>query len=167
MDKEESARTNDPYAGLGFDDKGTRQDFYGGRVRFRATLKDVGSKGKLPVYKFVLERAELGSSDQFSRRFGSKHFFRLKVPKHLINKHSEHLLEYLHKPVALCGHVFRAFYAKDANVFYVKTNEYYDGLGAIDPKKTFDGILSFLDFIKWHNNLESDPKQVSVIGFVK
>lgn len=164
MDKEELARANGPYAGLGFDDKGARQDYFGGRVHFRATLKDLGLKGKPPVYKLLLDRAELGPSDQFSRRFGSRHFLRLKIPTKLLNsKNGERLLEYLQKPIALCGHVFRAFYAKGVNVFYIKTNESFDGGTGIDPLKTIDGLFSFLDFIKWHNDLEGDVSQVAMI----
>jgi hypothetical protein len=55
--------------------------------------------------------------------------------------------------------VFRAFYAKDANVFYVKTNERTDG-STILRGETIEGVMSFLEFLEWHNPMALNAEQV-------
>lgn len=159
LDKEEAALQQNPYGGLGFDEEGNHLSWHGGQVHFRGTLRDVSPKGSKQIaYKVVLERAELGSSDQFARRFGSKHFFRLKLSKAVSNGDGEELLRFLCRPLVLCGGVFRAFFAKENNVFFVKTNEHWDGRTLT---KTTPGILSFIEFLDWHNSMERNSSQVS------
>ena len=95
----------------------------------------------------------------FARRFGSKHFFRLKLTKGVLNKNADSLMNYIRRPLILCGNVFRAFYAKDTNVFYVKTNERTDG-STIIPGETIKGVMSFLEFLEWHNPMALNAGQV-------
>ena len=114
---------------------------------------------KPPKYKITLDPAELSTSNLFARRFGSKHFFRLKLTKSVLNKHSDALMDYLRQPLILCGSVFRAFYAKDTNVFYVKTNERTDG-STLLLGETIEGVMSFLEFLDWHNPLALNAEQV-------
>jgi hypothetical protein len=114
---------------------------------------------KPPKYKITLDPAELSTSNMFARRFGSKHFFRLKLTKAVQNKYSDLLMDYLRKPLILCGNVFRAFYAKDTNVCYVKTNERTDG-STLLPGETIEGVMSFLEFLDWHNSLALNEGQV-------
>ena len=113
-----------------------------------------------PQYKLTLEPAELSSSHSFARRFGSKHFLRMKLTKGVTNKHSKELLDYIRRPLILCGSVFRAFFAKESNVFYVKTNEGTDGKSILS-NVSVPGVMSFLEFINWHNPIELNSKQVS------
>lgn len=94
----------------------------------------------------------------FARRFGSKHFFRLKLTKSL-NRNPEKLLRFLQRPLLLCGFVFRAFYAKESNIFYVKTNEVTDGT-TIVPDKVIPGIMPFMKFLDWHNPIQLNSNQV-------
>jgi hypothetical protein len=97
----------------------------------------------------------------FARRFGSKHFFRLKMPKAL-KFNSDSLLQFLRKPLLLCGFVFRAFYAKDSNIIYVKTNEVTDG--QIITGEILPGTMPFLEFLDWHNPIELNADQVCFVN---
>jgi RNA-dependent RNA polymerase len=128
FDREEEALRKSPYGGLGFDENKEFLGWHGGQVLFHGKGHNLSvRKSCTPEYKLTLEPAELSSSHSFGRRFGSKHFLRMKLTKNVVNKHSKRLLEYLHKPLILCGSVFQAFFAKESNVFYVKTNEGTDG----------------------------------------
>lgn len=129
---------------------------------FAGKLYDISAKSeKLPKYKITLEPAELGPSYMFARRFGSKHFFRLKLTKLVLNtKKADDLLNYLCRPLILCGGVFRAFYAKESNVFYVKTNECALG-DRISQGETVAGMMSILEFLEWHNPMSFNDRQVN------
>jgi len=146
-----------PFAGLGFSDE--HSEWYGGKIAFRGTLKDLEPKSTTAKYQIVLERAELTASSSFTRRFGSKHFLRLKIPKNVLNKKNNQLERFLKRPFILSGFVFRAFFAKDNNVFLVKTNEAVDG-SEISLTKTLPGTMSFLEFLRWYNPFEPNAKQV-------
>ncbi|KAJ3515971.1 hypothetical protein NLJ89_g1430 [Agrocybe chaxingu] len=161
LDREEAALLNDPYGGLGFKQTGESLEWHGGQVLFHGKLHDISPKNcrKEPKYKMTLEPAELGPSNMFARRFGSKHFFRLKLTKGVLNKSAEHLMTYLQKPLLLCGGVFRAFYAKDTNIFYVKTNERTDGTRVLVREPPIQNVYSFLEFLEWHNPMKSNMKQ--------
>jgi RNA-dependent RNA polymerase len=162
LDREEEALASNPYGGLGFDEKGEYLNWYGGQVLFHGKLQDTSEKGcKKAKYKILLERAELGTSNMFARRFGSKHFFRLKLTKSVLNKDADNLLNYLRRPLILCGSVFRAFFAKSSNVFYVKTNEATDGISIMDGNP-LPNVLSFLEFLEWHNPMQLNMNQVGI-----
>jgi RNA-dependent RNA polymerase len=165
LDREEEALRKSPYGGLGFDENDEPLGWHGGQILFHATLKlhDESRDSKNPQYDLTLEPAELSFSHSFARRFGSKHFLRLKLTKSVLNK-SDKLLDYLRRPLILCGSVFRAFFAKDHNVFYVKTNEGTNG-DSILSDAPVPGVMSFLEFINWHNPLDLNRKQVSKICF--
>jgi len=153
-----------PYGGLGFNEKGEHIGWHGGQVLFYGKLQDTTGKGcKKPAnFKIVLVPAELGPSNMFARRFGSKTFFRLKLSKSVQNRSPVEIFPYLKRPIILCGGVFRAFYAKDQTVFYVKTNEVVEG-NAIVPDKFIEGEKSLLEFCEWHNSLEFNSKQVKIL----
>ncbi|KAF9008990.1 RNA dependent RNA polymerase-domain-containing protein [Cyathus striatus] len=159
LDKEEEALKTDKYMGLGVNAE--VQGWYGGRVHFRAVLRDQEDKtAKRLQLKLVLERAELGTSYRFARQFGSKSFIKLKLKLSRNNKYSSELFDYLVKPFVICGGVFRAFFAKDANIFLVKTNEIYDSSSGI-IKESIPGVLpfSFLEFLGAYNMLDWDLSQ--------
>ena len=84
----------------------------------------------------------------------------MKLTKSVVNKHSKKLLNYIRRPLILCGSVFRAFFAKEGNVFYVKTNEGTDGKSILS-NVTVPNVMSFLEFINWHNPIELNSNQVS------
>jgi hypothetical protein len=162
FDREEEALRKNPYGGLGFDENKEFLGWHGGQVLFHAKLHNVARDRKscTPQYKLTLEPAELSSSHSFARRFGSKHFLRMKLTKSVVNKHSKKLLDYLRRPLILCGGVFRAFFAKESNVFYVKTNEGTDGKSILS-NVSVPNIMSVWEFINWHNPIELNSKQVS------
>jgi RNA-dependent RNA polymerase len=160
LDREEEALQRSPYGGLGFDENNEPLGWHGGQVLFHARLHSMSRDSNNPEYKLTLEPAELSSSHSFARRFGSKHFLRLKLTKAVLNKNSKQLLDYLRRPFILCGSVFRAFFAKNHNVFYVKTNEGTNG-GSILSNAPVPGVMSFLEFINWHNPLDLNSNQVS------
>lgn len=160
LDREEEELRKSPYRGLGFDENDEFLGWHGGKVLFHAKLDSNSTRdSKSPTYKLTLEPAELSFSHSFARRFGSKNFLRLKLTKAALSK-SDKLLDYLRRPLILCGSVFRAFFAKDHNVFYVKTNEGTNG-DSILSNAPVPGVMSFLDFINWHNPLHLNSKQVS------
>ncbi|KAF9485277.1 hypothetical protein BDN70DRAFT_627571 [Pholiota conissans] len=159
LDREEEALSISPYGGLGFGENGEYINWFGGQVLFHGKLQDTAEKGcKKARYKILLERAELGPSNMFARRFGSKHFFRLKLTKAVLHKDTDGLLDYLRRPLILCGSVFRAFFAKNANVFFVKTNEPTDGTTITDGQP-IPNVLSLLEFLEWHNPMECNMEQ--------
>ncbi|KAJ4478201.1 RNA dependent RNA polymerase-domain-containing protein [Lentinula aciculospora] len=151
LDQEEECLNRDPYAGLGFN---CNSDWFGGKVVFRAKLKilQVVDPEK-PPFKVVLERAELGASSRFSRRFGSKSFLRMKIPK-MLTRHADRLMDFLRQPFIIAGKVFRAFLEKEKNVFFYMTNENPEL--AVDPSSK---NMSIEDFLNWHNPIELNQKQ--------
>jgi RNA-dependent RNA polymerase len=160
LDTEEAAHLkNTGGGGLGFN-----PDFpgwHGGKVHFCARLKNIGT-AKLPQYKFILERAALGPSCLFTRRFMSERFLTIKVPKQILNNPNNGLLELFLRPFVLTGRVFRAFYAKDENVFMIETDEIVDGVTISTSRRPASpmGPCSLQAFLSWHNPLELNKNQV-------
>ncbi|KAF9569288.1 hypothetical protein CPC08DRAFT_701791 [Agrocybe pediades] len=162
LDREEEALAKSKYGGLGFSEDGKPLSWYGGKVLFHGKLQDVSPRGsKEPDFKLTLEPAELGPSNMFARRFGSKHFFRIKLTKAVLaSKKSDLLINYLRRPLIICGCVFRAFYAKESNVFYVKTHETMAlEDNSVTTKLTVPDTMSFLEFLNWHNSIDLNNNQ--------
>lgn len=108
-------------------------------------------------------------STRFGRRFSSASFLKLTFSKEALEKLRKQpngLLNYVQRPIIIAGRVFRAYSTRDLNVFYVQTNEV-----SSDTKKLrqwllndfFPCTLSFLDFINWHNPLEYNQNQVTLV----
>ncbi|KAF9495388.1 hypothetical protein BDN71DRAFT_1589707 [Pleurotus eryngii] len=144
FDWEEEAMQKDQYACLGLSDDGC----YGGKIILGGKLDDSTSSIKL-------DRAELGSSSRFLRRFGSRQFLRIKIPRKCTIKGGD-LVHFFLRPFVLGSEVFRAFYAKEDNVFLFSCNEIWNGLH-IKPAQSQD--FSLMDFILWHNPLEVNKSQ--------
>ncbi|KAJ2927622.1 hypothetical protein H1R20_g9471, partial [Candolleomyces eurysporus] len=158
LDREDKAMSNDPFGAMGFNKDGSPSEFYGGQVQFRGTLF-LPRDAKEPTLK--LEAPTLGPSTQFGRRFGSKNIFRIKLSKEALWMNSMALLNYFRRSFIICGFVFRSFYSKEDNVFLVKTNERWDGTSVLpaDGESGVSGVMSFMDFINWHNSLELNCNQ--------
>ncbi|KAJ3882906.1 RNA dependent RNA polymerase-domain-containing protein [Lentinula edodes] len=153
LDLEEESLNRDPYSALGFVQN---SDWFGGKVVFRAKLKmQVDNPKKPPSFKVELEKAELGASSRFSRRFGSKSFIRIKIPKNL-TRYSKELMHFFRRPFIIAGRVFRAFLEKEKNVFCFMTNENPD-LGLV--LDTVSQNLSIDDFLNWHNPIVLNENQ--------
>ncbi|KAK0468272.1 RNA dependent RNA polymerase-domain-containing protein [Desarmillaria tabescens] len=155
LDLEEEALKKDPNGCLGFNE--TNDDWYGGKVNFRGKLKKTSAKGSSPSFKIVLEKAELGPSNRFARKFGSKSFLRIKVTKECLSYEKELVLFFKH-PFILNGSVFRAFYEKDKNVFLFMTNEVVEG-SKISPQNFRLDRISLIDFLDWHNPITNNINQ--------
>ncbi|KXN89661.1 putative RNA-dependent RNA polymerase SHL2 [Leucoagaricus sp. SymC.cos] len=133
----------------------------GGKIHFTATLKQSSARkhSNIPEYKIELNQAELGPSCSFSRRFGSKCFFRLKIPKTIIGSDTN-LIEFLCKPIILCQGVYRAFYAKEQTAFYFRTSEIWnDGLEEISPPHLSSPGFGLRQFLAQHNPIETNQGQ--------
>ena len=154
LDIEESALSVDEYAGLGHN--ADHPGWYGGKIEFRGKLQ---KDEQTDSYKIVLERCTLGPSCRFTRRFGSRSFLRVKIPSRILHSSTSGLIAYFRSPFVIWGRIFRAFYAKDDIVFLFRTNEIYDEQRILPGH--FGGF-SLLQFIEWHNPLQSNRNQVSV-----
>ncbi|KAJ7638893.1 RNA dependent RNA polymerase-domain-containing protein, partial [Roridomyces roridus] len=121
LDLEDKFLNQDPHAGLGFHQESS--DWFGGKVHFVGKL--ITSKDRACPFKVVLKPPELGPSDRFSRRYGSQCFLTISLAKELLKKGAQ-LVEFFLRPFILGDRVFRAFDAKDGNVFLVCTNEFVE-----------------------------------------
>ncbi|KAJ8488013.1 hypothetical protein ONZ51_g3830 [Trametes cubensis] len=168
LDREEDILSKYLYGAIGCNEDqellAQDPDWYGGRIHFTAQLhKDKGNDD----FRFVLDRPELGSSNRFARRFGSRRFIRVRVHKDLL-RNAKELREYFKQPFIIGGAVFRAFYAKEQNVFLFRTNERVvtrdKGVLSVcsPPTRNARKDFSLMDFLNWHNNLELNSEQTIV-----
>ncbi|KAL4244292.1 RNA-dependent RNA polymerase [Abortiporus biennis] len=133
--------------------------WYGGKVHFTAKL--VYKDGRCSI---VLEKPVLGSSNRFSRRFGSKSFIRVKLPSNELYIHGAEWIPFFKRPFIIMGYVFRAFFAKEENVFLFRTNERVSDVSSdtthhkLNLRESNDG-MSLFSFIKWHNDLSINSQQ--------
>ncbi|KAG7449112.1 uncharacterized protein BT62DRAFT_1073637 [Guyanagaster necrorhizus] len=158
LDLEEEALKKNPNGCLGFNE--VNNDWYGGKVNFRGKLKKTSEKGSSPSFKIVLEKAELGPSNRFARKFGSKSFLRIKVTKECLSYEKE-LVSFFKHPFILNGSVFRAFYEKDKNVFLFMTDEVVEGseISRISPQRFRPDRISLIGFLDWHNPIMNNITQ--------
>ncbi|KAJ6539428.1 RNA dependent RNA polymerase-domain-containing protein [Mycena capillaripes] len=153
LDLEDEILAKNPLAGLGLSREAP--DWFGGKVHFTAKLV-ADPKTRDTPFKVVLKTTELGPSDRFARRWGCERFLTLNLSNDALNK-GEQVIKFLQRPFILGDHVFRAFDAKDGNVFLIRTNEIVEGR-RIHPTRTAVGV-SLREFLEWHNALGLNPKQ--------
>jgi hypothetical protein len=134
---------------------------YGGLVEFVAKLSYDEQKKK---FKITLLPPQTCPSTRLSRRFGSKRFFRLRIKSVHSGKYTSELMSFLQRPVVIMKRVFRAFTAKDSNVFFVQTYEEYHNDRVITQhgKRGPRDPMPFLEFINWNNPLECNKHQVGL-----
>jgi hypothetical protein len=136
------------------DGDGRPLDWYGGKTHFRATLiKESGRN-----YRIKLEKAELGTSSSLFRRFGSKNFLAVKVPKDVWNSNGNRLDEFFKRPFVLLGRIYRALRAQDQTVMLIRTNQGWAG-GAPSSVVCDDGI-DFLGLVDMVNPLSLNQDNV-------
>ncbi|EIW86830.1 hypothetical protein CONPUDRAFT_115565 [Coniophora puteana RWD-64-598 SS2] len=138
--------------------------WYGGKVRFLCTLKENESQKLRPStsptarWKIILQRPETGPSSRFTRQFGSKNFIRVRIERRFLS-HSEELRHFFSQRFLLCGVIYRAFYAKDGNVFLVATDETADGSHHLPLHARSIPPPSLADFLSWHNPIRFNAGQ--------
>ncbi|KIY48407.1 hypothetical protein FISHEDRAFT_23685, partial [Fistulina hepatica ATCC 64428] len=167
LDLETEYMSQDPDAGLG--NSAVAPGWYGGKIVFRAVMREDTCRSKdsshsEPCFHPALEPATLGASTRFTRTFGSTAFLRVKVPTRLQmkftkDKDKEKWVRYFRRPVVLWGQVYRAFFAKDENVFFFRTNEALDETGGVFTPLGARG-MSLMDFITHHNPLRAGDHQL-------
>ncbi|KAI9063519.1 hypothetical protein FKP32DRAFT_1571651 [Trametes sanguinea] len=144
-------------------------DWYGGRIHFTAQLH----KEKGGSFRLLLDRPQLGTSNRFARRFGSRRFVRVRLHKDVMwDSPGEDLQAYFKRPFVIAGAVFRAFYAKEQIVFLFRTNEdvrqLAGGTVTIHPPapgssaRAAQREYSLLEFLDWHNSLVLNTDQTMV-----
>ncbi|KAI0827045.1 RNA dependent RNA polymerase-domain-containing protein [Trametes gibbosa] len=144
-------------------------DWYGGRVHFTARLHRDDKK----QLGLALDRPVLGTSNRFTRRFGSRRFIRVRIPQDFLRNSNgdDELMAYFKRPFVIGSGVFRAFYAKESNVFLFRTNEEImrdtmsGGLKVVQPAPGSDAARSehsFMHLVEWHNSLELNSEQTMV-----
>ncbi|KAI0711161.1 RNA dependent RNA polymerase-domain-containing protein [Cerioporus squamosus] len=145
LDQEDQILHNHPYGALGCNEGeaflSEDPSWYGGKVHF--TAKVIVDKEKKDDFRLVLDRPTLGTSNRFMRRFGSRRFIRVRIQKDALMQKGGTLAEYFYRPFVISGAVFRAFFAKEQNVFLFRTNE----------------VMSLFELIEWHNDLELNNDQ--------
>ncbi|TRM60307.1 RNA dependent RNA polymerase-domain-containing protein [Schizophyllum amplum] len=160
LDTEIETLKLDPEAGLG--NSTVKPGWYGGKVVFPLKVKpkrvDRSGKGPITGYHIVLDHATLSSSTRFARKSGSAAFIRVKVAMDILRSNAGMMVDLFLKPFVLWDRVFRAFFAKDDNVFLYCTNE---TMGESGMLRTIDnGRQSLLDFVEFHNPLREGDKQL-------
>ncbi|KAH9852493.1 RNA dependent RNA polymerase-domain-containing protein [Lenzites betulinus] len=170
LDKEETILRDHPLGGIGCNqhEEFCRDDpdWYGGRVHFIARLQR-DSENRLGL---ELDRPVLGTSNRFARRFGSRRFIRVRIPQDFLmhSKSEDELLNYFKRPFVVGSAVFRAFYAKESNVFLFRTNEEVvrdpkaENLRVVQPAPGSLAEHSYMYLIEWHNSLKLNSEQTMV-----
>ncbi|EED84473.1 predicted protein [Postia placenta Mad-698-R] len=176
LDKEDTILRHSPHGGLGCNEKEPYlmdDPWYGGRVHFTAkvVLSSMMPDDKSELFSLRLDRPVLGSSNLFARRFGSRKFIRVRMSKDIYmgpdkKAREELLMQFFQRPFVINGFVYKAFYAKEQNVFLFQTNEFWDGNRICDPKpislSPLHRELSFIEFINFHNDLTRNKDQTMV-----
>ncbi|KAG8952306.1 hypothetical protein FRC04_004734 [Tulasnella sp. 424] len=175
LDREEAALDKGTFETLGLsrspedDTELVMGTWWGGKVEQRAVMVnlDEGRKsmcsGANPSSKArwrirLLRQEVRGKSCRFTRKFGSRRFIQLKIPKLQSQAERDSLQEELVKPFLLHGRVFRAFSAHDGTVRLVETDENV-GRGA-RPEVGDSRRLPFIEFLDWFNPLEKNAQQI-------
>lgn len=157
---EKAALDASPYGCMGYEEDGTPSSWYGGKVQLRGTLVVQDGSGDIQLQ---LERLSLGPSTQLTRRFGSRHLFRVKLPQSSkVGNLNLRVLEYCKRPIVLCGFVYRAFHAKEDTVFYIKTNEVWDSGQRRLTGESLENGMSLIEFLRSFNPPELNGEQVSL-----
>lgn len=162
LDIEQAAIVEGKRRGLGcFSDND--DGWFGGKIQQRIRLaldaKPIQSMDRI-TDRFVFKMAPLekGRSNRFARFFGSRRLVQISVHKDIIYKHMDALMMFLTKGLVINGRVFRAFFAKDNNVYLTETAETYERRP--NPVEGDHLRLSLLNFIDWFAPLRNNNNQV-------
>ncbi|KAJ6489328.1 RNA dependent RNA polymerase-domain-containing protein, partial [Mycena vitilis] len=158
LDCEDAYLGKEEFSGLGFSEEAP--EWFGGKVQFTAKVvidKADGDHG----LGIVLQKPSLAPSHRFRRRWGSANFLTLTFTREVLNTKTQEITSYVKRPFILLGRVFRAYYAKDLQVFLFRTNELVEGSRVHEIRTLTQGI-SLGQFLNWHNPLEFNRTQTMV-----
>jgi hypothetical protein len=154
LDREQDAIKENLSRGLGLMGpwKGD-PDWHGGQVQQLAQL--VKADGSLKVQ---LEPMEKRRSHRFARFCGSRRILQLRIPDDMVTKDNAAVKQFLSQKFILLGRIFVPFHSKDGGLYMVETDQ---NSGRIPKDSCGDQYrLSFDAFMRWHNPLENNFKQV-------
>ncbi|KDQ17270.1 hypothetical protein BOTBODRAFT_156039 [Botryobasidium botryosum FD-172 SS1] len=157
LDAEEEALRTSNSARLG--SNSPHDTWYGGKVQHTGQLCNLSSNNALPRYGIRLEKLRLGRSNRFTRFYGSRRILVIKIPTQLFRSEGNGLVNFFLQGFVILGRVYRAFFAKEQNVYLMETNEPYDLERRIEGNALEDGRLSFEEFISWHNSIARNNNQ--------
>lgn len=184
LDEEEEHMNKSQYAGLGCQIANDGEPlaavdvpstYYGGKVHFKAKLvprseDQSASADARSKFSIVLERVEVGTSNSFARRFGSSRFLRLSIPLPTIAgrgskaaqaRSRDELGGLLVRPVVMNGCVYRAFFSRESNVYFVRTDEVcVDACVSLAPSNSASPVKSLVSFLNWYNPMLCNKNQV-------
>lgn len=142
-------------------------NWFGGRVQLQATISlRSGRNDERPdSYTISLKRFSMGKSFRLARFATSLSVLQLKFANGASRALKDGGVGLLARKLVLCGRVYCPFYAKDGKAYFVETNENY-GRGPV-PELGDDRRRSFDTYVCWHNSLDLNAKQASLLGFKK
>lgn len=111
-------------------------------------------------YSLKLEKIQLGRSHRVSRLLGSRRVLQVSIHERTINSTENHLREFFSQRFVLNGRIFQAVLAKEKTVHLIETGDLFSSDGLPPSHLTNSGRLSLLEFIRWHNPMEFNKKQV-------
>lgn len=150
--------------GLGGPWKG-ENNWYGGRVQLKGTitLKSGRNDEKPDSYTIALKRFSTGKSYRLARFATSLSVLQLKFANGASRALKDGGVDLLARKLVLCGRVYCPFYAKDGKAYFVETDECYER----SPVRALgdDFRRSFDTYVRWHNSLELNARQVRMTVF--
>ena len=142
---------------------GPGEDWYGGRISQRARVVEESGRFKIVLDTPVYHQ----NTSRFARFLGSRRMIRLSIPPSV---RKDRLCGLLAQKFVLCGRVFVALRPKESKggkawkVYLVEVNENVDRY----PKVSEGDHRRFTlqEFVKWHNPVELNRKQVRNVTFM-
>lgn len=142
---------------------GPGEDWYGGRISQCARVVEDSGQFKIVLDPPVYHQ----NTSRFARFLGSRRMFRLSIPSGV---RKDRLHSFLAQKFVLCGRVFVALRPKESKggkawkVYLIEVNENVDR----SPKKSEGDHrrLTLQDFVRWHNPIELNRKQVRNTTFM-
>lgn len=137
---------------------GPAEDWYGGRISQRAHIIEDSGRFKIVLDSPIYHQ----NTPRFARFLGSRRMIRLTIPPSV---RKDRLRSFLAQKFVLCGRVFLVLRPKESkggkawNIYLIEVNENIDRYPKVsegDHRR-----LTFQEFVRWHNPIELNGKQVS------
>ncbi len=162
LDREQAAIIENNSRGLGLQGEWMGESkWYGGRIQQIVHLVKVSNndKEKSVRYELKLGRMQMGRSHRFARFLGSRRILQIKLPKDYSTDWAL-MKKYFLQKFVLCGRVYVPFSVKDGKLYSMEINEDYER--AVQVGEGDHYRLSLDEFVRWHNPMDLNAKQVRV-----